>query len=56
MKKGISDVVATIIIAVVGIAIVGGIIAAVVSKKNNEIDYSKYDINTVISRCTSKDF
>lgn len=49
MKKGISDVVATIIIAVVGIAIVGGIIAAVVSKKNNEIDYSKYDINTVIS-------
>ncbi|MBR5408448.1 thioredoxin domain-containing protein [Candidatus Saccharibacteria bacterium] len=48
MKKGISDIVAGILIALVGIAIVGGIIAAVINKKAQEVDFTKYDVNTII--------
>ncbi|MBQ3469384.1 thioredoxin domain-containing protein [Candidatus Saccharibacteria bacterium] len=48
MKKGISDIVAGILIALVGIAIIGGIIAAVINKKAQEIDFTKYDANTII--------
>lgn len=49
MKKGMSNVVAAILVALVAILVIGGIIWAGISKKANETDYSKYDINTVIS-------
>lgn len=48
MKKGVSNVVAAILVALVAILVIGGIIWAGISKKASEIDYSKYDINAVI--------
>lgn len=43
-----SNVVAAILVALVAVLVIGGIIWAGISKKANEIDYGKYDINTVI--------
>ena len=48
MKKGMSNVVAAILVVLVAILVIGGIIWAGISKKASETDYSKYDINTVI--------
>ena len=48
MKKGMSNLVATIIVAALAILVIGGLIWAAVANKKS-IDYSKYDINTIIS-------
>ena len=49
MKKGMSNVLATVLAALIAIAVLGGIIWAAVSKKANNVDFSKYDVNAVIS-------
>lgn len=49
MKKGMTNLAATIIVVVVAVLILGGIVWAAVSKKAAEVDYSKYDVNTIIS-------
>lgn len=48
MKKGMSNLVATIIVAAVAILLLGGIILAAISKKASEIDFSKYDVNSIV--------
>ena len=49
MRKGMSNLAATVIVAVVGVAMIGGIIWAAVSRKANEPDFNQYDVNTVIA-------
>lgn len=48
MRKGMSNVVAAVLVALVAVLVLGGIIWAGISKKVNETDFSKYDINTII--------
>ncbi|MBR2589251.1 thioredoxin domain-containing protein [Candidatus Saccharibacteria bacterium] len=49
MRKGMSNLAAAIIVAVIGVAMIGGIIWAAVSKKASEPDFSQYNVNTVIA-------
>lgn len=44
-----SNLAAAIIVAVIGVAMIGGIIWAAVSKKASEPDFSQYNVNTVIA-------
>ena len=49
MKKGMSNVVAAILVVLGIVAVVGGMIWIAVAKNASKVDYSKYDVNTVIT-------